>query len=331
MRSMTDAVGGVPSIADPVPGLNMRRTLFRLVTTLAVVGTATDARAQLNASEPASVSQVVDGSKITVEYSRPRARGRTGLFGTEVKFGEVWTPGANQATTLAVSKDAMINGHPVAKGKYSVWMVVQPGQWELVLDRDTTLFHTQKPKVRPGQVRFAVPREHHAFTETLTWSFPTVRTSGMTLVMQWDTVSVPLEIKVTPSFTTMVSAEAGQRVAGTYHWLWAPAFAKPRVGDTTLTSDPPMKDPKATFTVRYVGGELHATIDPPAFDDPSYGEYVLVQKKGDLYSFGRVDRGELIEVWDFNALQFTVANGRPDSFEVRGTDDALWASGKAAR
>jgi hypothetical protein len=309
----------------------MRSTLWCLVSALALVGTATSAGAQLNASEPASVSQVVDGTKVTVEYSRPRARGRTGLFGTEVAFGHVWTPGANQATTLAVNKDVSIDGHPVAKGKYSVWMVVDRGDWELVLDRDTTLYHTQGPKRRPGQVRFTVPREHRAFTETLTWSFPTVRTSGMTLAMQWDTVYVPLEIKVTPTFTTTVSADAGQRVAGTYHWLWAPAFANPRVGDTTLATDPPMKDPKATFTVRYVGGELHATIDPPAWGDPSYGEYVLIQKKGDLYSFGRVDRGELIEVWDFNALQFTVANGHPDSFEVRGTDDALWATGKAAR
>lgn len=306
----------------------MRIAASGLVLTVAMIGTATGAHAQLNASEAASVSQVVDGTKVAVEYSRPRARGRTGLFGTEVAFGHIWTPGANRATTLALSKDVSINGHPVAKGKYSVWMAVAPGDWELVLDHDTTLFHTQGPKRRARQVRFTVPRESHAFTETLTWSFPTVRTSGMTLTMQWDTVSVPLDIKVTPTFTTAVPAEVGQRVVGTYHWRWAPAFANPRVRDTTLTSDPPMKHIEATFTVRYVGGELRATLDPPAWGNPSYGEYVLVQKRGDLYSFGRVDRGELIEVWDFCALQFTVASGHPESFEVRGTDDALWATGK---
>jgi hypothetical protein len=297
----------------------MRTATCSLV--LAIALTEVPARAQtLNASEPATVSQVVDGTKITVEYSRPRARGRTGLFGTEVKFGHVWTPGANQSTTLAVSKDVSINGHPVAKGKYSVWMVVAPGDWELVLDHDTTLYHTNGPSRRPGQIRFMIPREHHPFTEVLTWSFPVVGASGMVLTMQWDTVSVPLGIKVTPTFTTAVPPDAAQRVAGTYRWHDAPS--------TSGTDTTPRN--ASEFTVRYAAGELHATLDPPLFGDPAYGEYVLIRKKGDLYSLGRIDRGELIEVIDYGTLQFTTANGRPKTFEVRGTDDALWANGTVA-
>jgi hypothetical protein len=292
-----------------------------LVLAIALAGTPALARPQtLNASEFATVSQVVDGTKVTVEYSRPRARGRTGLFGTEVKFGHVWTPGANQSTTLAVNKDVSINGHSVAKGKYSVWMVVAPGDWELVLDHDTTLYHTNGPSRRPGQIRFMIPREHHAFTEVLTWAFPVVGNSNMILTMQWDTVSVPLAIKVTPTYTTAVPPDAAQRVAGTYRWNNAP---DPSAHDTT-THHP------SAFTVRYTGGELHATLDPPFFGDPAYADYVLIQKKGDLYLLGRIDRGELIEVIDYATLQFSPANGRPKTFEVRGTDDALWATGTAA-
>jgi len=299
---------------------SMRKATCGLVLAIALTGASARARAQtLNASEPATVSQVVDGTKITVEYSRPRARGRTGLFGTEVKFGHVWTPGANQSTTLAVSKDVSINGNPVAKGKYSVWMVVAPGDWELVLDHDTTLYHTNGPSRRPGQVRFMIPREHHPFTEVLTWSFPVVGTSGMVLTMQWDTISVPLAIKVTPTFTTAVPADAAKRVAGTYRWYNAPTGSG---NDTTPRH-------ASAFTVRYAGGELHATLDPPLFGDPAYGDYVLIQKKGDLYSLGRIDRGELIEVIDYGTLQFSPANGHPATFEVRGTDDALWANGTA--
>ncbi len=299
----------------------MRTPACCFVLAIALAGASARARAQtLNASEPATVSQVVDGTKVTVEYSRPRARGRTGLFGTEVKFGHVWTPGANQSTTLALSKDVLINGHPVPKGKYSVWMVVATGDWELVLDHDTTLYHTNGPSRRPGQVRFMIPRERHSFTEVLTWSFPVVGTTGMTLTMQWDTVSVPLGIKVTPTFTTAVPPDAAQRVAGTYRWHDAPSAS----GNGTTPQQ------ASAFTVRYAGGELHATLDPPLFGDPAYGEYVLIQKKGDLYSLGRIDRGELIEVIDYCTLQFSPANGRPKTFEVRWTDDVLWANGSAA-
>src|SRR4030095_8203621 len=78
---------------------------------------------QLLASEPASVSQTVDGTKVTITYSRPRARGRSGLFRTQVKRGSTWTPGANLATRLEVSKDVSIEGQQVPKGAYSVWFV----------------------------------------------------------------------------------------------------------------------------------------------------------------------------------------------------------------
>ncbi|MEP6509570.1 MAG: DUF2911 domain-containing protein, partial [Gemmatimonadales bacterium] len=59
--------------------------------------------AQVRASEIGVMSQMIDGTKITVEYSRPRSRGRDSLFGTKaVHWDEVWTPGANWATTFDV-------------------------------------------------------------------------------------------------------------------------------------------------------------------------------------------------------------------------------------
>ena len=59
----------------------------RIVTLLTLVSicAGTRAVAQVKASEPASVSQTVDGTTITVVYSRPQARGRDSLFGGEVK------------------------------------------------------------------------------------------------------------------------------------------------------------------------------------------------------------------------------------------------------
>ena len=65
---------------------------------------------QIRASELGSVSQVIDGTRISIEYSRPRARGRQNVFGGEVKWQEVWTPGANYATTLELSQRALQPG-----------------------------------------------------------------------------------------------------------------------------------------------------------------------------------------------------------------------------
>ena len=78
----------------------------------------TPALAQVRASEIGSMTQFLDGTKITIQYSRPRLRGRDPVFGTRaVHWGEVWTPGANFATTFEVDKNIKLDGHPVPKGK----------------------------------------------------------------------------------------------------------------------------------------------------------------------------------------------------------------------
>ena len=68
------------------------------------------------------MTQIIDGTKISMEYSRPRARGRNPLFGNPrvVRWNEVWTPGANWATTFEINKPITLAGRAVAKGKYSV-------------------------------------------------------------------------------------------------------------------------------------------------------------------------------------------------------------------
>ena len=62
--------------------------------------------AQVRASEHGVVSQTVNGTTITIDYSRPVARGRDSLFGRVVHWGEVWTPartGPRRSRPIAIS------------------------------------------------------------------------------------------------------------------------------------------------------------------------------------------------------------------------------------
>ncbi|HSL71759.1 MAG TPA: DUF2911 domain-containing protein, partial [Longimicrobiales bacterium] len=155
--------------------------------------------AQVRASERATVSQVVDGTTITIDYARPLMRGRV-PFPAVVKWNEVWTPGANWATTLAVSRDIELNGHPVAKGKYSVWMIPrESNEWTVLLDGNTRRFHTQKPDPAKAVLSFTVKPQQGPPVEALTWSFPGIARDGATLHMYWGTTYVPLQIAVTPT------------------------------------------------------------------------------------------------------------------------------------
>src|SRR3954463_6079867 len=54
-----------------------------------------------------------------VLYSRPQKKGRT-IFGEEVKYGEVWRLGANEATEIELFKNATVGGKKIPKGRYSL-------------------------------------------------------------------------------------------------------------------------------------------------------------------------------------------------------------------
>lgn len=153
------------------------------------------------------VAQTVDGTTITVEYSRPVARGREVLFGGVVHWGETWTPGADWATTLEVDKPIRINGEPLPRGKYSVWMIPQPDEWTVILHREARRFHTRIPGKEGEQLRFRVKPEQGPYLETLTWYFPAVARDGTSLRMQWGTTYVPLRITVEPSRPLSISRD----------------------------------------------------------------------------------------------------------------------------
>jgi hypothetical protein len=283
--------------------------------------------AQLVASERGSVSQTIDGTTTTVNYSRPMARGRTGLFGSRVHWGETWTPGANDATKLTVTKDVTIEGQAVPRGSYSVWIVVGRGPWEMVLDRDTTLYHDQSPKERPGQIRFPVSRETRPFMEGLTWWFPRVSGNNAILAMQWDTVYVPLHLKVPSSYSTAVTPAVARRLTGVYQVHFEP---DPVSADTTLLTPVDPITPDLRFTIRQEGTELRGVMDPPLYQsEEGYRDWILIPIRdgGEFFRLGRFVNGELIEVFDFFALQFDSAGDRAATFEARETNDRFMGRG----
>jgi hypothetical protein len=171
------------------------------VCVLVLAGAVGPARAvaQVRKSERASVSQTVDGTVVTIEYSRPVGRDRM-LFGGVVKWGEPWTPGADWATTFDTNRDIELNGHAVSEGKYSVWMIPEEqGEWTVYLSDRDRVFHTQRQRPENAIVRFTVQPEEGPHMEALAWYFPSVSRDGATLRMHWGTLVIPLTITVEPT------------------------------------------------------------------------------------------------------------------------------------
>jgi hypothetical protein len=174
------------------------KTALGCIVALALV-LAGSSHAQVMASEHGMVEQQVDGTTITIEYFRPQARGRTNLIGGVVKYGSMWTPGANWATTIEVNKDVHIEGQALPKGKYSIWTIPQQDQWTVILSSAWKRFHVQGPDPSAREIRFTVKPQEAPELDVLTFTFPDVAADSATLLLRWGTTAVPLHITVLPS------------------------------------------------------------------------------------------------------------------------------------
>ena len=287
---------------------------LRRLTLIVATAAPSIAHAQIRASELATMSQIIDGTKITMEYSRPRARGREALFGSKVvRWDEIWTPGANWATTLETSKDITLNGQRVPKGKYSVWMVVrQSGNWTTILDPRVHRYHEERPDSTPQQIRVATPPTEGPFTEVLTWSMPALSATGGTLAMHWGTTRVALEVAVQPSLDMTMSDGDAAPFIGRYSYL---ERSGPDSGKTK------------TFIVMHENGTLKGRWEP---NDPYFKTFALIRIAPNWFAPGVYDEnGQIYEVYKPDiTFEFKLAAGRASSLEVRMVDDYIMGSGK---
>lgn len=215
------------------------------------------AAGQVTASERSTVTQSITGVEIEIDYSRPSARGRAPLFGKVVPWGEVWTPGANNNTTIRFSDSVTVNGHEVAPGRYGVWIqVLEHEPWQFVLHPDTGRFHTEHPTVESGFLSFPVERQQREdFIETLTLDLQHIRADGAELQMSWGHNLVSVPIGIDPGYVMTVSPEEAERYVGTW------------VMDQTGNGPPPgvIEEMTATMTPEMAGAvrEMVALMQEP--------------------------------------------------------------------
>jgi hypothetical protein len=275
-----------------------------------------------------------------------------------VHWGEVWTPGANEATKLELSKDVKIEGHSVPAGRWSVWMIPSNvGPWELVLDPRDTLFHVQRPKATDErQIRIAVKPQPVEHVEALTWSFPRVENDAATLQMAWGTTMVPVEIKVEFAMpvTTIAADEAALYIGD---WIVSPVLPNAAGAPTP---------PPVPVQVRYADRRLILKVPPGAFGPPpesvpaagaeakadsgsaqdreraearrlvaeqerGFVEFLLVPRARGIFAFGWMEEnGELLDVEEIYH-EFEFEGGRAVRYTVRNDKDQIFARAKRAR
>src|SRR5688500_16883358 len=76
--------------------------------------------------------------EITIEYSRPLAKGRI-IFGDLVPYGKIWRTGANAAAKITFTDDVQVEGRPVKAGTYALYTIPARDSWDILLYKDLSL------------------------------------------------------------------------------------------------------------------------------------------------------------------------------------------------
>jgi hypothetical protein len=130
-----------------------------------------------------------------VIYSRPQKNNRV-IFGELVEYNKVWRLGANEATEIEFYREVKIDGKKIAKGKYTLYALVNPAQWTIILNKETDTWGAFKYDESKDVARVNVPvQKLPAPVEPFTMVFEKTG-PGFNLKIAWDDVEVSLPVAV---------------------------------------------------------------------------------------------------------------------------------------
>lgn len=214
----------------------MRKTdrffvLFSMFAVLAITASAQVVRPPVpRDSQKMSITQTIGTTEIGITFSRPAVKGRP-IFDAPpetmatrakgeatldnqndrkagepiVPFDHVWRAGANEATMFTVADDVLINGQPLAAGKYSLHTIPgKDGEWTIIFNSDEGQWGSFSYDSKKDVLRVKAKAEWlAASSELLTFDIdPDVPAklgdvaSKGTVVLRWEKLRLPFTVEV---------------------------------------------------------------------------------------------------------------------------------------
>lgn len=161
------------------------------------------------ASPSGSVSTTVGLTDVTIDYARPKVKGRK-IFGDGSEFlqpyGELWRSGANAGSILTLSTDVMIAGTNVKAGKYLIFSVPGKDSWQFMLYSDLSIGGNTANYDKANEVlRVTVsPETLETPVETLTYNIANISEDNTSADIQLAWENVAVNVPLTVSFDEIV-------------------------------------------------------------------------------------------------------------------------------
>jgi hypothetical protein len=163
---------------------------------------------QVRPSLKAGVTQRLGtDTDIIIEYGRPGVKGRK-IWGGIVPFGMApgnqysknqpfpWRAGANENTTIEFKKDVLIEGKPLAAGKYGLHMVPGEKEWIIIFSKTNNAWGSFAYNPAEDALRVTVTPVAAPLQEWLTYGFEDLAGKSATAFLHWELLKVPFKISL---------------------------------------------------------------------------------------------------------------------------------------
>ena len=180
----------------------MKKILLLAIVAMFYVG----ATAQITTPAPSpagSTYSKVGLTDITIEYSRPKVKGRK-IFGEGEDFlqpfGTLWRSGANSGTIITTSTDIKVEGQELPAGEYMLLTIPGKDSWTVIFYKDKSIGgNMANHKDEDDQLKVTVKPSTLAETvETLTFNIADISEDNTTAAIQlaWANTSVKVGVAV---------------------------------------------------------------------------------------------------------------------------------------
>ena len=147
-------------------------------------------------------------SEITIEYSRPSARGRA-VYGDVVPFGKVWRTGANGSTKITFGEDVKVEGKAVKAGTYALYSIPGKDSFTFMLYKDLKLGgDVANYSAENELIRFAVKSSKVTEkVETFTMNVSDITASSSNIELTWENTRAAFNVTADIDANIMASID----------------------------------------------------------------------------------------------------------------------------
>ncbi len=181
----------------------MRKSVSLLLLAAVIALITVPLMAQPKRVSPADITgAVIDGSRVTVVYSRPFSKSpKTGevrkIWGGLVPFGKVWRTGANEATLLVTQQPIAVGEAVIPAGAYTLFTLpAEDGSAKLIVNKQIGQWGMQYDE-KQDLVRLDLKKDSlETAVEQFTMAVEKNPAGGGLLKMMWENTQYSLAFTI---------------------------------------------------------------------------------------------------------------------------------------